>query len=277
MGFWEADQPDPPNYAEATREGILTDIETLPLRRSIEQAAKFGVKIEYKDPSTGEMKTADFSGMGDVDMSRKLLEFGVESSDKLAAAQLEQSQKYGLDYIAQRRKELEAADPEGFAIREKLGTSVLDDLMAGKTLDAATRGEVIETERAGQAARGNILGSSSAAAEGMEVGNAGYRLWQQRLANAASFLGGTTPTAQFSGLAGAQTGASPFNPQGAASGTTINPQAGAQGWQAATQTWQMNFAKNAYEQQNNVWNKLFDTFNSMLVSAAGSAGGMAMG
>lgn len=34
--------PDAPDYAAANREGILTDIETLPLRRQIEQAAALG-------------------------------------------------------------------------------------------------------------------------------------------------------------------------------------------------------------------------------------------
>lgn len=274
---WEADAPDPPNYAEATREGIITDIETLPLRRSIEAAAKQGLKVDYTDPRTGEKKSVDFTGMGDIDQSMKMLDFGIESADKLAKSQLEISQKYGADFIAERKKELELADPTGAAIREKMGKSVLGDLEAGQQLSDGIKADVVESERAAQAARGNVVGASSGAAEAMTVGNAGYRLWQQKLANAASFLSGATPQAQFASLTGAQQGVTPFQMAGVQAGTNINANAAAQGWQAAQNKWQMEFAKEQWEFQNSPWTKLFDTFNSMLVSAAGSMSGMAMG
>ena len=69
---------------------------------------------------------------------------------------------------------------------------------------------------------------------------------QQRLANAASFLSGTTPVSQFGQISGAQGGASPFNPVGIQSGLTLNPNAGAQGQQFAMNTFnqQMNYAAN---------------------------------
>lgn len=280
MGLFDLncdEQKSAPDYGAATREGIYADIETLAIRRFIQQSAAFGNKVEYTDPKTGEKKIADFTGIGDVDMSRKMLDFGIEASDKLAAAQLEQSQKYSLDYIAQRKKELEASDPEGVKIREQLGKSVLSDLESGRSLDPQVKADVVQSERAAQAARGNILGDSSAAAEAMQVGNAGFRLWQQKLANASSFLSGTTPTAQFQSLTGAQSGATPFNPQSVQSGVNINPNAAAAGWGAASDTWKMNFAAQAYNQQNNVWTKMYDTFNSMLVSAAGAGAGAAMG
>lgn len=277
MGAWQADAPSPPDYAAATREGILTDIETLPLRKLIENAAKSGGKVEYKDPSTGEMKTADFTGIGDVDISKQMLAAGIESADALAKAQLDLSKKYSADTIAQRRAELEASDPTGFALREQEGKSIMADLLAGKSLDPGMQADVVNAERGAQAARGNIMGNSSAAAEAMTVGDAGFRLWQQKLANASAFLSGTTPTAQFSALGGAQQGVVGFNPQAVQTGTNINPNAGSQGWQAGMQSWQANFAKNQFEFQNSPWTKLFDTFNSMLVGAAGSAGGMAMG
>ena len=65
---------------------------------------------------------------------------------------------------------------------------------------------------------------------------------QQRLANAASFLSGTTPVAQFGQISGAQQGAAAFNPMGVQSGLTLNPNAGAQGQQ---------FAMNTYNQRMN--------------------------
>jgi hypothetical protein len=78
----------------------------------------------------------------------------------------------------------------------------------------------------------------------MTVGDAGFRMRQQRLANAASFLSGTTPVAQFGQISGAQQGAAAFNPMGVQSGLTLNPNAGAQGQQFAMNTYnqQMNYA-----------------------------------
>lgn len=259
-------QPDAPDYAAANREGVLVDIETLPLRRLIESASKAGGKVEYTDPRTGEKKTADFTGLGDVDLSKKMLDWQLGSADSVASKSLELSQKYGVDYVAQRRKELEASDPTGFKIREEMGSSILADLLAGKGLDAQTQAEVIAAERAGQAARGNIMGNSSAAAEAMAVGDAGFRLWQQKLANASAFLSGTTPTAQFAQLSGAQSGASPFAPQpvqGAA--TQLNPNAGAMGAQ---------FALNNYQNQvnqwaNDPWNQLLGTVSYAALDYAG--------
>lgn len=276
MGFLKPDAPDVPNYAEATREGILTDIETLPLRRMIEAAATAGTAVTYTDPRTGEKVTSDFTGIGDADLSRLAVDFGIESADKIARAQLDLSKKYGEETLAQRLKELEMADPEGTKIRREMGRQIGDDLALGTTLDAATKDQVVEAERIGQSARGNIMGSSSAAAEGMAVGDAGFRLKQQRLANAASFLNGSTPVAQFGAIAGAQQGAVGFNPAGMTAGTNINANAGQQGFQGSMATWQANFQKAQYEFENSPWTQMFDTFNGMLVSAAGSASGGGM-
>lgn len=276
MGFLKPDPPDPPDYAEATREGILTDIETLPLRRLIDQASKAGTSATYTDPRTGLTTTADFSGIGDLDLSRMAVDFGIESADKIAKAQIDLEDKYGESVLKQRLKSLEMADPEGVAIRKKLGSTVLGDLERGSGLDPEMAAQVTEAERTGQAARGNLLGSSAGAAEGLAVGEAGQRMKQQRMANAAAFLNGSTPQAQFSSISGAQQGAVGFNPAGMTSGVQINPNAGAQGFAGNMQTWQADFQKSMYEFENSPWTQLFDTFNGMLVSAAGSAGG-AMG
>ncbi len=58
--------PPPPDYSEATREGVYSDIETLPARRKIESAARLGQTAAYTDPRTGEDVTADFTGIGAV-------------------------------------------------------------------------------------------------------------------------------------------------------------------------------------------------------------------
>lgn len=273
MGLLKPDTPEPPNYAEATKEGIALDISTLPLRKMIESASRTGAKISYTDPSDGKEKTVDFTGFSDVDQSRAMLDFGIESADKLASANLELSKKYGTQQIEQRLAELKAADPTGFATRDELGKRVLDELKLGSQLDPQTQAEVVNAERGAQASRGNLLGSSSGAAEAMQVGNAGFRLKQQRLANAASFLSGTTPVAQFQGISGAQQGAVAFNPQPINQGIGVNPNAGTNGWQAAGKSFgmQMQAANMAYE--NSPWTKLFDTFSGILTTGAGAYAG----
>lgn len=271
------DTPDAPDYAEANREGIAMDISTLPLRKMIESAARTGTKVTYVDPADGQEKTVDFKGFSDLDQSKAFVDWGIESADKVAAAQLELSKKYGVAQVEQRLKELKTADPTGFATREEMGRKVLEELKLGSKLTPEMEGQVTEAERAGQAARGNMLGSSSAAAEAMEVGNAGFRMWQQRLANASSFLSGTTPTAQFQGIAGAQQGAVGWNPQPVVGGVGINNNAGQQAWQGAGQMFGMQMQKAITDYEGSPWTKLFDTFNSMLVSAAGAATSKAMG
>ena len=277
MGLFKPDAPEAPNYAEANREGILTDLETLPLRRMIEAAARSGTAVSYTDPRTGETKKADFTGMGDADLSRLAVDFGIESADKLAKAQLDLSQKYGEATLAQRLKELEQADPEGTRIRKELGAQVESELSLGSMLDAATRDQVTEAERVGQSARGNILGTSAGAAEAMTVGEAGLRLKQQRQANAAAFLNGTTPTAQFGSISGAQQGPVAFTPANLTGGTNVNPNAGAQGVAGNLGTFNARLQAATYASNASPWTQLFDTFTGALTSAGGIAGGMYLG
>jgi hypothetical protein len=337
--------PGAPDFAAANREGVMADIETLPLRRMIEQASRLGTSVlkegytvrqvsqdasvtaaqtrlseleaklkdtpnelpGAKDPAkpwqsqpakpnpeydtlqsqltqakadltaaltkagtTGQLTPqyydakgnpvskndallADFTGFGDIDLARKGLEFQTESADKTAGAMLAVQQKYGPEFIAQRLKELELSDPEGFKLRKDMGVKVAAELEQGYKLAPGMREEVEQATRAAQAARGNVLGAAPAAAEAMEVGNAGFRLWQQRLANASSFLSGTTPVAQFGQISGGQAGAAPFAPQNITAGIGVNQNAGQQGAQFAQQSY------NAQLSAPNPWATLFTT------------------
>ena len=226
MGMYSADPPDPPDYAAATREGVEADIDSLPLRKIIESAARQGTKVTYTDMD-GKEKTADFTGFGDIDESRKELDFAEESADRMAKSALNLQQKYGTDFVMQRLKELELSDPQFRKVRDSLGKAALEDVELGYKLAPGMRDEVQQATRAAQMARGNYSGAAPAAEEAFEVGNAAFRLRQQRLANAASYLSGTTPVAQFGQIAGAQQGASPFQPMGIRSGIGLDPNAGA--------------------------------------------------
>ena len=226
MGLYSSDPPDPPDYAAATREGVEADIDSLPLRKIIESAARQGTKVTYTDMD-GKEKTVDFTGFGDIDQSRKELDFAEESADRMAKSALNLQQKYGTDFVMQRLKELELSDPQFRKVRDSLGKAALEDVELGYKLAPGMRDEVQQATRAAQMARGNYSGAAPAAEEAFEVGNAAFRLRQQRLANAASYLSGTTPVAQFGQIAGAQQGASPFQPMGIRSGIGLDPNAGA--------------------------------------------------
>ena len=226
MGMYSADPPDPPDYAAATREGVEADIDSLPLRKIIEAAARQGTKVTYTDMD-GKEKTVDFTGFGDIDQSRKELDFAEESADRMAKSALNLQQKYGTDFVMQRLKELELSDPQFRKVRDSLGKAALEDVELGYKLAPGMRDEVQQASRAAQMARGNYSGAAPAAEEAFEVGNAAFRLRQQRLANAASYLSGTTPVAQFGQIAGAQQGAAPFQPMGIRSGIGLDPNAGA--------------------------------------------------
>ena len=265
--------PEPPNYAAANREGVLTGVELLPLQKQIEAAAKMGTKISYKDPRTGETKEADFTGAGDADQMRSQIGFMTEAADALAKSQLESQQKYGLGYVEQRSKELEAADPLGTKMRKALGEDIYKEGF-GTGLSKSQEDQVTQAERGAQAARGNIFGGAPAAAEAMSVGDAGFRMRQQRLANASAFLSGTTPVAQFGQISGAQQGASAWNPMGIQQGMGLNANAGAMGAQFEQNKWQQEFAAFKDKRDNDPFNKVF---NSAVSAFGGAATGGALG
>jgi hypothetical protein len=275
MGLYSGDQPDAPNITAANEAGVWANLETLGIQKLVANAAKFGKKIDIQVPifdaegnKTGTKDvTYDFKGFSDVDATREEMEFGAEAADFMAKTMLDIQEKHGLDFVAQRTRELEAADPTGAAVRKRLGEEALAGLERGYALAPGLRREVTEAEQAGQVARGNVLGTGSAAAEALTVGDAAYRQYQQGLANAASFLSGTTPVAQFGQLAGAQQGASPFNPMGINQGIGVDPGAGARGQQWAMNSYntRMNYAA---QQQ---------PIGTQLLGMAAGIGGQALG
>ena len=272
MGMYSSDQPDPPNIAGANEAGVWADLETLGVRKLVANAAKFGKSIDIQVPvfdkkgkKTGVKNvTYDFKGSSDADATRADMEFGAEAADFMAKTMLDVQQKYGKDFVKQRIEELKAADPTGYEVRQMLGESAKEDLALGSALSPDMARQVTQQERAAQSARGGILGSAPAAAEAMSLGDAGFRMRQQRLANAASFLSGATPVAQFGQISGAQQGASPFNPLGIQTGIGVNPNAGAQGQQ---------FAMNSYNQQMNYASNQQPIGSQLLGMAAGGMGG----
>lgn len=116
--------PPPPDYAEANREGIYTDIETLPIRRQIDQASRLGQRVEYIDPSTGETRIADFTGLGDIALARQAAELAGTTNADIQRQQLALRQELGTANARQTAEEIRAADPLAYDTRQDL-TSIL--------------------------------------------------------------------------------------------------------------------------------------------------------
>lgn len=267
--------PNPPDYAAANEAAIYADISTLEIRKKIEAAAAKGGSVTYTDPETGESKTANFQGFGDLDQARDMLPFIGESARAVAEAQLGIAEEFGGRFIEQRLQELEQSDPIGFELRQKLGEAVRADLDAGFGLGDGLRSEIQQGIRGGQVARGNLFGAAPVAAEAFGVGEAALRLRQQRLGNVASFLSGTTPVAQFSQINGAQGGAASFNPLGVGQGVGLNPNAGAQGAQFAMQSYQQQSQNAVNSAQLSPLNTLLGFGGAMVgVGVAGGVGNL---
>lgn len=120
-----------PDMAAANREAVYAQTETYPLLREIEAASRLGRAGTYIDPATGKTKSYDFTGKSDIDITRETARELAKLAPELTQAQLDLSKQYGTQFSEQRRRELEAADPE----RYKLYDQFLRDLGAGRGVE----------------------------------------------------------------------------------------------------------------------------------------------
>ncbi len=195
MGFLST--PKIPNAAKSAAAGIQTDLEQQPFSYLVNAAAKLGNKLTLPDG-----RTYDFSGLGDANTSAVV-------SDKLAQTLLDLQREKSPTIIAQRLNELQAADPEGYALRKtlfdkileyatnnpdrpisnELQTSLQDELAKGAGFDDARQKEqVTEGVRGKQIKNGIILGNAASREEAGAVLDAGESLRNQRQQDALSFL-----------------------------------------------------------------------------------------
>jgi hypothetical protein len=269
---------DEPDYGAAAREANESDIQTLPARKKLARLAKLGEKgfVEYKDKhGKSQVENVDFTGVGDIDLSRANLDYYIESAGRISESMLEQSEEYGVRFVEQRRKELEAADPEGFEMRQEMGRRIMEG--GEKHFMAAAKGAMHGT-RGSQSARGNLFGNAPSMQEAMAVGDVGYRMYQQDLANMGSYGAGVAPTAQFGALSGAQQGASPFQGQNIMQ-TGIGAMTNAQHGQATGSIYQQQVQM---AQQGSPWSQIGGMAAGLGLTAltgglAGKAGGIGFG
>ena len=240
----------------------------------------------------------DFSGLADSEFAKNALGILLDSNDSIARRQLALRKELGVENVKQSVEELKAADPESWALRQRLLGEVDDDRTSpelqkllddakseyelGSRLDDSTAREVEQAVRSAQAARGNVLGSAAATQEAMARGEMGYQRKQQRAQNLAaldnvvagrkqqrlsdiSAVLNNAVVGQFGALGGAQNGAVGFNPVQSKAGTNIAGNAVQMG---------LGFAQNNYSGQIETWKA--DQGNPWTNILSGAAG-MALG
>jgi len=195
MALCGGSSPDPPDYAQAAREAVYADLDTYPMKYLVEAASKMGGKV------TIDGKEYDFTGLGDADNARVM-------SDQMAQALLDIQKDLGPEFIKQRLRELEQADPQGFQARKDLfarilaqierdpdrplaadlQTSIMGELQRAGRLDARQTSQVQQAVRGGQVARGNYLGAAPISQEAGAVVAAGDALRGQQQQRGLDFL-----------------------------------------------------------------------------------------
>jgi hypothetical protein len=268
MGQKQPAAPVTPDYAAANREGILTDIETLPQRRQIDVASRLGMTGSFD--LDGETFSYDFSGLGDADVNDAQLDINRQSAFGQAQDLLDIQSEFGQEFLETSRDQLKASDPIGFALREKLGQSVTTELDSGRALSDGERRGVQQSTRASQAARGNVNGVAAGVQEVMAQSQFGEQRFQQRQQNAAAFLSGTTPLSQFGQLRQAGAGAAPFQSlAGNAVGLDRNAGAAAAAFSQQSFGTQSQVYNTQMSNQSNPWMEGL----GMVAGVAGSAFG----
>ena len=269
---------DAPDYGAAAAESAEANIRTSPALKKLDRLAKLGEKgsIKYKDAKgRTKVEMVDFTGIGDIDLSRANLDYYIESAGRISESMLEQSEEFGVKFGEQRRKDLQAAEPEGFEMRQEMGRKIMEG--GEKHFMAAAKGAMAGT-RGSQSARGNLFGNAPSIQEAMAVGDVGYRMYQQDLANMGAFGAGVAPTAQFGALSGAQQGANPFQGQNIMQ-TGIGAMTNAQHGQATSNIYS---AQTQLAQQGSPWSQIGGMaaglgLTALTGGAAGMAGGIGFG
>ena len=195
------DGPSVPDYAEAAREGIVADVTNFPFRYQIEALARMGGRAVIGG------QEHDFTGLGDADNAAVM-------SDEMAQALLDIQRNYGAAFVEQRLKELERADPAGYAARrqlferikagaaaspdrplaESLQAEINAELTKGGALDKRQLEEVQQGVRGKQISRGITLGNAAINEEGKAVATAGETMRSQRQQSGLNYLGsGVSP------------------------------------------------------------------------------------
>jgi len=107
-----------PDMAAANREAVMASIETFPIQRQIEAASRIGTTVDVpiyeKGVDTGRTRPVDFSKTSDIALTKAIGQALADLAPIQAERQLAASEAYGTKFAEQRRKELQALDPERY-------------------------------------------------------------------------------------------------------------------------------------------------------------------
>lgn len=114
-----------PDIAAANREAVMASIETFPLQREIEAASRIGAKVRvpiYKDgKETGQFREVDFGPVSDIAQTKAIGQALADLAPVQAERELAAAKAYGTQFAEQRRKELQALDPERYGTATEPG------------------------------------------------------------------------------------------------------------------------------------------------------------
>ena len=102
-----------PDIAAANREAVLAAIETFPLQREIEAASRMGTEGKITTP-TGKVIPYDFTKTSDIAQTTAIGKALADLAPIQAERELAAAKAYGTQFAEQRRKELQALDPERY-------------------------------------------------------------------------------------------------------------------------------------------------------------------
>lgn len=193
--------PNIPSQGAAAAAGIQADTENQPFSYLVNAAATLGAPITITGPD-GKQHTYDFTGQGNADNAAAV-------SDKMAQTLLDIQKEKDPQIIQQRIDELKAADPQGYAARQQLFDSIMqdanthpgrpvsddlqkqlqDNLAKGAGFDDSRQEQQVrDTARGSQVMRGIYLGNSAASDEAKQVVGAGETLRNQRQQDSLNML-----------------------------------------------------------------------------------------
>lgn len=240
----------------------------------------------------------DFTGVGEIDSqadyAKQMAQVGIDLQKKYgvpfaeeSARQLELADPEGAaarKLLFSEVKRIAEQQPER-KLAKTLGSQVRQDLAAGTGLNS---GETAALERTlmlrqargdaqaadvgamltrGEAGAARLAGRQQKAlgyqTSGVSPEDADYRKTQQDMSNMGAFLSGTTPTAQFQQLSGAQQGAAPMKAGAPLTNVGGNTGSGA------------NFAQNQFSTQSALANNTANDWFGMLGLALKGAGAYA--
>lgn len=114
-----------PDLAAANREAVMAAIETFPIQRQIEAASRIGETVDvpiYKDgKDTGKTRPVDFSKTSDIALTKAIGQALADLAPIQAERELAAAKAYGTQFADQRRKELQALDPERYGTATEPG------------------------------------------------------------------------------------------------------------------------------------------------------------